>query len=79
MTFAFPLIPALFLLCWYPRNAGLEVDSGQQRVISSVILEAEDLDTLPHKVFYFLNAEPRFGSLQLKVRNRFLIQLTVQQ
>lgn len=77
--FAFSLIPALFLLCWYLRNAGLEVDSGQQRVISSVVLEAEDLDTLPHKVFYFLNAEPRFGNLQLKVRDRFLVRLTVQQ
>lgn len=55
------------------------MDSGQQRVISSVVLEAEDLDTLPHKVFYFLNAEPRFGNLQLKVRDRFLVQLTVQQ
>uniref|UniRef100_A0A8P4KJE7 Fras1 related extracellular matrix 1b n=1 Tax=Dicentrarchus labrax TaxID=13489 RepID=A0A8P4KJE7_DICLA len=50
-----------------PRlNAGLEVDSGARRVISSVTLEAEDLDTPTNQVYYFLNAEPRFGKLQLK-------------
>ncbi|XP_047442063.1 FRAS1-related extracellular matrix protein 1b [Mugil cephalus] len=48
------------------KNAGLQVDSGELRVISSVALEAEDLDTPPHQVFYFLNAAPRFGKLQLK-------------
>ena len=37
-------------------------------MISSVALEAEDLDTPPDQVYYFLNAEPRFGKLQLKVR-----------
>uniref|UniRef100_I3JAE1 Fras1 related extracellular matrix 1b n=1 Tax=Oreochromis niloticus TaxID=8128 RepID=I3JAE1_ORENI len=50
-----------------PRlNAGLQVDSGELRVISSVVLEAEDLDTPPEQVYYFLNAAPRFGKLQLK-------------
>lgn len=44
------------------------MNSGERRVISSVALEAEDLDTPPNQVYYFLNAEPRFGKLQLKVR-----------
>ncbi|KAG7232386.1 hypothetical protein INR49_008915, partial [Caranx melampygus] len=48
------------------KNAGLEVDTGELRVISSVALEAEDMDTPPNQVYYFINAEPRFGSLQLK-------------
>ncbi|XP_070816237.1 FRAS1-related extracellular matrix protein 1b [Chaetodon trifascialis] len=48
------------------KNAGMAVDSGERRVISSVALEAEDLDTPPDQVYYFLNAEPRFGKLQLK-------------
>uniref|UniRef100_A0A3P9DAJ0 Fras1 related extracellular matrix 1b n=1 Tax=Maylandia zebra TaxID=106582 RepID=A0A3P9DAJ0_9CICH len=48
------------------KNAGLQVDSGELRVISSVVLEAEDLDTPPEQVYYFLNVAPRFGKLQLK-------------
>ncbi|XP_030584122.1 FRAS1-related extracellular matrix protein 1b isoform X2 [Archocentrus centrarchus] len=48
------------------KNAGLQVDSGELRVISSVALEAEDLDTPPDQVYYFLNAAPHFGKLQLK-------------
>ncbi|KAF0041616.1 hypothetical protein F2P81_005148 [Scophthalmus maximus] len=51
------------------RNAGLEVDSGERRVISSVSLEAEDVDTPPNQVFYFINAAPRFGNLQLKTES----------
>lgn len=54
-------------LLWCFRNAGLQVDSGELRVISSVVLEAEDLDTPPEQVYYFLNVAPRFGKLQLKV------------
>uniref|UniRef100_A0A3Q3R891 FRAS1-related extracellular matrix protein N-terminal domain-containing protein n=1 Tax=Monopterus albus TaxID=43700 RepID=A0A3Q3R891_MONAL len=51
-----------------PRlNVGLEVLSGEHRVISNVALEAEDLDTPPSQVYYFINAAPRFGKLQLKV------------
>lgn len=46
------------------------MDSGERRVISSVTLEAEDLDTPPHQVFYFISAAPRFGKLQLKVRKQ---------
>ncbi|XP_074492745.1 FRAS1-related extracellular matrix protein 1b isoform X1 [Sebastes fasciatus] len=48
------------------KNAGLEVYSGERRVISSVVLEAEDLDTPRNQVYYFINAAPRFGKLQLK-------------
>ena len=55
------------LLRWCFRNAGLEVNSGERRVISSIVLEAEDLDSLPNQVYYFLNAAPRYGKLQLKV------------
>uniref|UniRef100_A0A4W6CZ81 Fras1 related extracellular matrix 1b n=1 Tax=Lates calcarifer TaxID=8187 RepID=A0A4W6CZ81_LATCA len=39
-----------------------------RRVISSVALEAEDVDTPPDQVYYFINAAPRFGKLQLRVR-----------
>ncbi|KAM4629862.1 FRAS1-related extracellular matrix protein 1b [Polymixia lowei] len=51
------------------RNAGLEVDSVEQRIISSVVLEAEDLDTPPNQIYYVLNAVPRFGKLQLKTES----------
>ncbi|KAM3619849.1 uncharacterized protein V6R79_014624 [Siganus canaliculatus] len=51
------------------KNAGLEVDSGSRRVISSVVLEAEDLDTPLDQVYYFLNTEPRFGKLQLRTES----------
>lgn len=44
------------------------MNSGERRVISSVALEAEDLDTPSNQVYFFLNAEPRFGKLLLKVR-----------
>uniref|UniRef100_A0A3Q3W4W6 Calx-beta domain-containing protein n=1 Tax=Mola mola TaxID=94237 RepID=A0A3Q3W4W6_MOLML len=47
-------------------NAGLEVDSGERRVISSVVLEAEDLDTPPQHLFYVVITQPRFGKLLLK-------------
>ena len=39
----------------------------EQRVISSVVLEAKDLDTPSSQVWFILNASPRFGKLQLKV------------
>ncbi|XP_024865417.1 FRAS1-related extracellular matrix protein 1b isoform X2 [Kryptolebias marmoratus] len=48
------------------KNAGLDVSSGEHRVISSLVLEAEDLDTPPDQVYYFLNAAPTLGRLQLK-------------
>ena len=49
------------------RNAGVEVDWMDRRVISSVVLEAEDLDTPTSKLYYILTAGPRFGKLQVKV------------
>ncbi|XP_034738010.1 FRAS1-related extracellular matrix protein 1b, partial [Etheostoma cragini] len=51
------------------KNAGLDVDSGDRRVISSVALQAEDLDSPPDRLFYFLNAAPRFGKLQLRAES----------
>ncbi|KAJ7993225.1 hypothetical protein DPEC_G00270240 [Dallia pectoralis] len=48
------------------RNAGVEVDWLDRRVISSVVLEAEDLDSSPSQLYYILTAGPRFGMLQLK-------------
>uniref|UniRef100_A0A3B3UH26 Fras1 related extracellular matrix 1b n=1 Tax=Poecilia latipinna TaxID=48699 RepID=A0A3B3UH26_9TELE len=47
-------------------NAGLDLDSGERRVISGAVLEAADLDTPAHQVFYFINTAPRFGKLLLK-------------
>uniref|UniRef100_A0A6Q2YFW8 C-type lectin domain-containing protein n=1 Tax=Esox lucius TaxID=8010 RepID=A0A6Q2YFW8_ESOLU len=52
---------------WLLRNAGVEVDWMDRRVISSVVLEAEDLDSPPSELHYILTAVPRFGKLQLKV------------
>ncbi|KAG5850921.1 hypothetical protein ANANG_G00087500 [Anguilla anguilla] len=48
------------------KNAGLEVEAMDKRVISSVVLEAEDLDTPTDRLYYILNAGPKFGQLQLK-------------
>ncbi|XP_061834466.1 FRAS1-related extracellular matrix protein 1b [Nerophis lumbriciformis] len=60
------------------KNAGLEVESGGRRVISSVVLEAQDADSPPDRIFYFLNAATRFGELQLKVQSGWT-QLAVGQ
>uniref|UniRef100_A0A3B3ZBH1 Cadherin domain-containing protein n=1 Tax=Periophthalmus magnuspinnatus TaxID=409849 RepID=A0A3B3ZBH1_9GOBI len=48
------------------RNSGLEVDSGQTRVLSCVVLEAEDQDSDLDQVYYVLNTVPRQGALQKK-------------
>ncbi|XP_053368460.1 FRAS1-related extracellular matrix protein 1b [Clarias gariepinus] len=48
------------------KNAGLEVKALERRVISSVVLEAEDHDTPSNQVYYVLKANPSFGLLQLK-------------
>ncbi|XP_060797324.1 FRAS1-related extracellular matrix protein 1b isoform X2 [Neoarius graeffei] len=54
------------------KNAGLEVEAlERRRVISSVVLEAEDHDTPSNQVYYILNAGPRFGLLQLKTEAGF--------
>lgn len=57
---------APFLFC-VSRNVGLEVVALERRVISSVVLEAEDLDTPSNQLYYVLNSIPRFGLLQFKV------------
>lgn len=51
------------------RNVGLEVESLSHRVISSVVLEAEDLDSPTNHIYYVLNAGTKFGRLQLKREN----------
>ncbi|XP_048395823.2 FRAS1-related extracellular matrix protein 1b isoform X1 [Stegostoma tigrinum] len=48
------------------KNAGLQVEVGENKVISSVALEAEDKDTPRFKLFYVINTVPTFGQLQFK-------------
>ncbi|MBN3307306.1 FREM1 protein, partial [Amia calva] len=48
------------------KNAGLEVEAAENKVISSVVLEAEDQDTPSSGLYYILNVCPKFGQLQLK-------------
>ncbi|KAI4899055.1 hypothetical protein NFI96_009052 [Prochilodus magdalenae] len=50
------------------KNAGVEVEALERRVISSVVLEAEDIDTSTDQLCFVLNASPRFGLLQLKTK-----------
>ncbi|KAA0712127.1 FRAS1-related extracellular matrix protein 1 [Triplophysa tibetana] len=47
------------------KNAGVEVQTLEKKVISSVVLEAEDHDSPDNQLFFILNAGPRFGLLQL--------------
>ncbi|XP_030646966.1 FRAS1-related extracellular matrix protein 1b [Chanos chanos] len=54
------------------KNAGVEVEAMERRVISSVVLQAEDLDTPNSQLYYILNAGPKFGQLQLKAENRWI-------
>uniref|UniRef100_A0A3Q2YK90 Fras1 related extracellular matrix 1b n=1 Tax=Hippocampus comes TaxID=109280 RepID=A0A3Q2YK90_HIPCM len=42
-------------------------EPGERRLLSAVVLQAEDADTPPEKLFYLLHAAPRFGRLQLEV------------
>ncbi|XP_009294520.1 FRAS1-related extracellular matrix protein 1b isoform X1 [Danio rerio] len=51
---------------WLLKNAGVEVEALEKRVISSVVLEAGDQDTPSDHLLYILNAGPRFGLLQLR-------------
>ncbi|KAK9967605.1 hypothetical protein ABG768_001992 [Culter alburnus] len=51
---------------WLLKNAGVEVEALEKRVISSVVLEAGDNDTPNNHILYILNAGPRFGILQLR-------------
>ncbi|XP_059839500.1 FRAS1-related extracellular matrix protein 1b [Hypanus sabinus] len=48
------------------KNTGLEVEMGENKVISSVALEAEDKDTPRFELHYIINSVPVFGQLQLK-------------
>ncbi|CAN9500847.1 unnamed protein product [Ophioblennius macclurei] len=48
------------------RNRGLEVDPGQIRVISSLFLDSEDLDSDPDQIFYQMEETPRYGQLKIK-------------
>ncbi|XP_078264100.1 FRAS1-related extracellular matrix protein 1b [Rhinoraja longicauda] len=48
------------------KNTGLEVEMGENKVISSVALEAEDKDTPRFELNYIINSVPTFGQLQLK-------------
>ncbi|XP_016295777.1 FRAS1-related extracellular matrix protein 1-like [Sinocyclocheilus anshuiensis] len=51
---------------WLLKNAGIEVEALEKRVISSAVLEAGDHDTSNDHLLYILNAGPRFGLLQLR-------------
>ncbi|XP_051929938.1 FRAS1-related extracellular matrix protein 1b isoform X2 [Hippocampus zosterae] len=48
------------------KNAGAQAEPGERRLLSAVVLQAEDADTPPPKLFYLLHAAPRFGRLQLE-------------
>lgn len=48
-------------------------------MISGAVLEAADLDTPAHQVFYFINTAPRFGKLLLKVTSVSVVQQLVFQ
>lgn len=49
------------------RNNGLEVEPGEARLISNVVLLAQDADTLSTDVIYMIQSVPKQGVLQLKV------------
>lgn len=49
------------------RNAGLDVDPGESRLISSASLFAQDRDTPPSELMYMFESVPTQGLLQLKV------------
>uniref|UniRef100_A0A3Q3FCR4 Fras1 related extracellular matrix 1a n=1 Tax=Labrus bergylta TaxID=56723 RepID=A0A3Q3FCR4_9LABR len=59
------------------RNNGLEVEPGEARLISSVVLFAKDGDTPSSEVKYMFESVPVQGLLQLKVRRSGLVDLTV--
>ncbi|XP_034532908.1 FRAS1-related extracellular matrix protein 1a [Notolabrus celidotus] len=48
------------------RNNGLEVEPGEARLVSSVVLSAEDRDTPSSEVMYVFESVPAQGLLQLK-------------
>ncbi|XP_069498160.1 FRAS1-related extracellular matrix protein 1-like [Ambystoma mexicanum] len=48
------------------RNAGVEVEVAESKVISSVALEAEDKDNAGHELLYIIDNAPKYGELKLK-------------
>eukprot|EP00079_Xenopus_tropicalis_P015862 XP_004914006.1 PREDICTED: FRAS1-related extracellular matrix protein 1 [Xenopus tropicalis] len=54
------------------RNAGLEVEVAENKVISSVVLEAEDKDSPRNDIHYIINNAPSFGDLKLKVASSWI-------
>lgn len=49
------------------RNGGLEVEAADNKVISSVALEAEDGDSRKQSIYYIINNAPTYGELKRKV------------
>ncbi|XP_067886857.1 FRAS1-related extracellular matrix protein 1a [Heterodontus francisci] len=54
------------------RNNELEVEMGDSRIISSVVLEAEDKDTPREHVYYVMDSVPKQGVLQFKEGREWL-------
>ncbi|KAM4642173.1 FRAS1-related extracellular matrix protein 1-like [Discoglossus pictus] len=54
------------------RNGGLEVEVAENKVLSSVALEAEDKDSPRRSIYYIINNAPMFGELKLKVASSWL-------
>ncbi|KAJ6662587.1 hypothetical protein lerEdw1_011724 [Lerista edwardsae] len=48
------------------RNAGLEVEVAESKVISSVSLEVDDRDSSRNQLYYVINNKPKYGDLKLK-------------
>ncbi|KAM3915026.1 FRAS1-related extracellular matrix protein 1-like [Leptodactylus fuscus] len=49
------------------RNGGLEVDVADNKVISALVLEAEDKDSPRTSLYYIINNTPTYGELKRKV------------
>ncbi|KAM9324646.1 FRAS1-related extracellular matrix protein 1-like [Gastrophryne carolinensis] len=49
------------------RNGGLEVEIADNKVISSLVLEAEDRDSPRKSIYYIIRNPPAFGVLNIKV------------
>ncbi|XP_051505500.1 FRAS1-related extracellular matrix protein 1-like isoform X1 [Myxocyprinus asiaticus] len=49
------------------RNTGIEIESGESRLISSAVLSAEDKDTPSSEIIYVFESLPIHGVIQIKV------------
>ncbi|XP_071985264.1 FRAS1-related extracellular matrix protein 1-like isoform X2 [Engystomops pustulosus] len=49
------------------RNGGLELDVAGNKVVSSLVLEAEDKDSPRTSLYYIINNTPTYGELKKKV------------